>query len=64
MSAARTEHPYFVELLDPIGHARPVILARPDTLAEATVAFAAAIEAHPGAVVAITCGARIVRRSR
>lgn len=60
MNAARTEHPYQVEILAP----RVVTLWRGECFAEAVAAYEREAMARPAETVALCCGARIIRRSR
>lgn len=60
--AARTEHPYTVETLSACD-GRLATLWRGGVFAEAVAAFEHESAARPGEVVALCCGARIVRRN-
>lgn len=63
MNAARTEHPYVIEIADPVDLRPLEWIAHAATLWAANAAFDEAASRYPDSVVTMRLGARVVRRS-
>ncbi len=63
MNAARTEHPYVIEIADPVDLHPLEWIAHAATLWAASAAFEEAVARLPGSLITMRLGARVVRRS-